>query len=401
MNRDIPYHVGCAVGASRVRVARVLPSGVLEDVREVERGQDGSFLTVAALAGRIAGFVGDIAGDTMVDLVGLSIKGPGRLRGGKLVIGKWADTPFQHREEEFQKLLEDSLCERSVRFGSVMAMLDNEAALRGEMHPSGGLAGIPAGVIKIWGTGRGVLACEGGAVVPELRADQPGPDRWRVYSSDGRHLIWVSDGRGSYRYEYRGVAPGNTRAPIDESNGEVFYSERTAGPWLAKIVARSLLCLPEDERAGVLLSMGAAGTDLRTYVDSTSRVQGVVAVEKAVLVGLTAAAAAGCAWARAQLILIGAEEGAAIAAWAWEFQEGSFIEKIMLVSSIGELLGRGVSDGEGGDLLISALRRSLLAALIRRGVGEGKARRVAAGVGRSGLGWERELLPFDPTVTLG
>lgn len=394
--RPVPCHIGCSIGASKVRVARVSPLGELEGVKELERGQDDSFLTVAALAGRVADFVRDTAAGAFVDLVGVSIKGPGRLQDGKLAIGKWADTPFKDREEVFQTLLEDALRERGVRFGSVVVMLDNEAALRGEMHRLGGLADSPAGMIKIWGTGRGALACEGGAVVRELRANEPGPDRWRVYSSDGRHLICVRVGRGYYRYEYRGVPPGNTRAPINERSGEAFYSERTAGPWLARIVARDLIRLPKGERSRVLQAMGAPGLRLRAYVGAAARDKAVVATEKAILAGLTVAAAGGEDWARARILSIGAEEGTAIAAWAWEFQEHSFVEKIILVSSIGEFLGKDVLDESGGDLLLGALRRSLVGALLRRGAGEGWARKVAEGVARSRLGWERELLPFAP-----
>ena len=54
---------------------------------------------------------------------------------------------------------------------------------------------------------------------------------------------------------------------------------------------------------------------------------------------------------------IGAEEGSAIAAFVWEFQEYGFVENTILVSTIGELLGKDVLDANGNDLLISALRR--------------------------------------------
>jgi hypothetical protein len=62
-----------------------------------------------------------------------------------------------------------------------------------------------------------------------------------------------------------------------------------------------------------------------------------------------------------------------MAAFVWEFQEYGFVENILLVSSIGERLGKGVT-GADGDLLIGAVQESL----------------------RSTLGRERELLPFAP-----
>jgi hypothetical protein len=398
----VPLHLAFSAGGSTVRGARVLPSGALDEVRVARRGdRDDPFLTAAGLADWISRSASEIAKGRPVDLFGLAIKGPGTLREGKLVIGRWSDTPFREQALPFQEMLENALPAHGVRYTRFRAMQDSESALRGEAHARGGLAGIPSGMIKIWGTGRSVKAREKGKLVVEVRPDAAGSDRWRVHSSDGRHLIWIPDGRGSFRYEYRGVPQGLTRAPIDEQAGEVYYSERTGGQWLPKIVANDLLCLSAGERARVLRAMGAEDLDPGSYVVSGSRGDAEVDAEKRILAGLTAAARGGDGWSRARLAAIGAEEGAAIAAFVWEFQEYGFVENIILVSTIGELLGKDVRGDNGeDDLLVGALRRSLLAALTRRGVGQEKARLVAAGVRRSALGWERELLAFDPDATL-
>ena len=222
-------------------------------------------------------------------------------------------------------------------------------------------------------------------ILHEVRSDEPGSDRWRVYSSDGRHLIWISDGPDSFRYEYRGVPPGSTRAPINKDAGEVFYSERTAGPWLAKIIAARLLGLRPVERVAVSSAMWLTGLSLSQFVESDSR---QVKVEESVLVGLTSAALEGSSWARAQVASIGDEEGAALAAFVWEFQEQAFVKNIILVSSIGELLGKDVP-GADGDLLIGSVRKSLRSRLIKRGVDE-QAAGDASTEGRS-----RNALPAE------
>jgi beta-phosphoglucomutase-like phosphatase (HAD superfamily) len=225
------FHVGCSVGGNNYQVAQVLRSGDLCGCEEAAWSQDESCQTAQGLANRLATLVRKIAGDNYVDLVGLSIK-----------------------------LFEEALREHGVQFGSVVAMLDNEAALRGEMHPRGGLAGVTAGMIKIWGTGRGCLAFEKGEVLREVRANEPGSDRWRVYSSDGRHLIWTQGRDGFFWYEYRGVPPGETRAPIDK------------------------------ERITVLQAMEAEHLDLSEYVGSAQRNLGA---GTALWAGLTVAALKG------------------------------------------------------------------------------------------------------------
>lgn len=223
----------------------------------------------------------------------------------------------------------------------------------------------------------------------EVRANELGSDRSRTYSSDDRHLVWKRDGAG-FRYEYRGVPLGETPAPIDKAAGEVFYSERTAGPWGARLIAEKLRDLPETERDTLLKAMGAGQLDVNGYLDSAGP---DLKAETAIWAGLTIAARKGDAWAREQIKSIGVEEGAATAVWVWEFQEYEFGENIVLVSSIAERLGQGVS-GEDGDLHIGAVRASLRAALIRRGMDKQKAERIAMGIRRSTLGRERELLPF-------
>ena len=217
-----PVHIAFSVGSSNLRGARVLQFGVLDQVRIARRGdQDDPFRTAEALADRIARFASEIAAGRFVDLFGLAIKGPGTLREGNLVIGKWSDTPFREQALPFQEMQENALREHGVRFGRFWAMQDSESVLRGEAHARGGLAGIPSGMIKIWGTGRSVKAREKGEHVVEVR-----PDRGRVRplaSTLERRSAsdLIPGGPGAYRYEYRGIPQGHTRAPIDENAGEV------------------------------------------------------------------------------------------------------------------------------------------------------------------------------------
>jgi hypothetical protein len=140
--------------------------------------------------------------------------------------------------------------------------------------------------------------------------------------------------------------------------------------------------------------MGATEVDLESYVRCEGRDE---AIEKILLAGLTQAALADNDWARSEIASIGFEFGVALAAFVWAFEGYESVSNIVLVSTVAERLGRGVTGpGVQEDLLIDNLRDAMAKALIARGMEDEKAVAISHGVRRSKIGRERELLAFDP-----
>lgn len=383
-------HIAFSLGATKLLGAEVTASDrLLRDGRTVWCALP-SCHNVRGLADLVAEKVRDIAKGRFVDLLGLAVKGPVSFSEGKAVVGPWKLPPFQ-KAEPFQKMVEEALKRHLVQYRRFVVLVDSESALRGESHRLGGLAGLVSGTVVIWGTGRGVKMREIGVVLQDIGKDEQGEDRWRVYSSIGRIIICVSTPPNPLRYEHRAIEQGHDPlAALPE--GKVYYSERSAGVWLAAGIAEAIRALPQHESDALLLAMGAGKADLQFSPANRNP-----EAEKRVLAGITAAALQGNEWARSRLVFIGVEEGTALAAFAWAFRDLEAVQNIVLVSTIAERLGRDVGPG---DLLLDNIRAAMRVSLIQRGMDPHMAERIANGVRRSQLGEERELLPFAPGAEL-
>ena len=335
----------------------------------------------------IARQVKRVAGSRRVRVVGVSLKGPLRVIDGNVWVGPWVVPPYDVAWP-FDQRLRDALDEAGVAFGWTCVMLDSVAALRGEMHARGTLAGHTSGIALIWGTGIGITIWEKGKVVTEIGQDEPGDDFQRLRSSAGRCLVLTPTG-----YELRPIPLGHTRAPLGA--GEQWMSERLGGAWLPRVrVARDLLRADDNTRARVLRDMDAPHINLQEYLDSDGQDD---RIERTLMDGLTRAAARDNEWAREEIGSIGDEFGDALAAFVRAFQQHDAVEHVVIVSTIGERLGKNVGGpGIDEDVLMDRLRRSLEASLVRRGMDATKARTVARSVQRSKIGRERECLAFDP-----
>jgi beta-phosphoglucomutase-like phosphatase (HAD superfamily) len=330
----------------------------------------------------IADQVRRMAGERFVRTVGLSVKGPIRHIDGEVFFGPWVVPPFA-APWPLEARMREALDAAGVAFGHIAILLDSVAAVLGEMHPRGTLAGCDSGVALILGTGIGCAIVEKGHVVADLDSDEAGDDRRRLYSSPGRHLI-LTDGM----YEWLPISRGSSKANLQPS--QEYFSERFGGAWLPRRVARHLLT---SAAPNTLEATRISGSEARAYAAATASDPGM---EIRLLAGLTKAAADGNEWARAELVSLGAELGLALAAFVWEFRSFNAVEHIVLVSSIGERLGTGVRmAGTKEDVFIDAARDALTASLVARDLDRVRAAAIAFGVVRSSIGREREYLAFD------
>jgi len=95
---------------------------------------------------------------------------------------------------------------------------------------------------------------------------------------------------------------------------------------------------------------------------------------------------------------IGKEVGLPLAAFAEAYRNKPFSENLVLVSGVNENLGKGVDEVDGVDLYMRAVRESMYKELttyfhLKNDI----AQRLAEGIVRSDLTYERELVSYQPT----
>lgn len=64
---------------------------------------------------------------------------------------------------------------------------------------------------------------EKGSILQEVTVNEEGNAKLRLYTSAGRHLVFVHEAGESGRYEYRGIVRGSAMAPI--GSGEEYCSD--------------------------------------------------------------------------------------------------------------------------------------------------------------------------------
>lgn len=266
----------------------------------------------------------------------------------------------------------------------------------------------------IIGTGVGVGVIADGHVYDGIDPNMKGDAYERNLGSLGRHLVCVVRRKTlvpgqwpeSCCYQYRGAHPRHKYAPICKESGEVYFTERVAGPWLAKEIARLLKQHYQDnaqQALSTLAAMQVTTADIDRFLRLDREDEESKALQKRILAGLTRAAQVDDDLARYQIGAIGAEIGAALSEFILAFRDREFVKKIILVSTVSENLGRGVAADRScpfqknvNDLLIARVRIAAEAVLSGNGVPQGEARQLANGIARSLLGGEREFWAFLP-----
>lgn len=354
-----------------------------------------------------------------VGRIGVATKGPlqktSDVLGPCVVVGECTTLPFG--QYKFDRELHKKVAERVPELQEVPieVLHDGAAAVLGEVSrawsngdPIDSMAAI------IIGSGVGVGIWESGELFEGISATDPGDDLVRNLGSLGRHLIKVqpsaSDGV-RFNYEYRGAPFQQKYPPLDEDEGETYFSERIAGPWLAVILAEALLALSGSP--GTIAAMGLTEPQLRSYLSLVKKEkQGLVIsaqersdlkdIEAKVLGGLTEAGRNQHAWAKNQIEEIGEEIGAALSRFILVFhRRGSqFVKRVTLVSTIAEKLGEGVPKGPGqfaantNDLLIDRVRNQARGVFVAEGIDPATSYQLANGIARSTLDFQREFWAF-------
>ena len=356
---------------------------------------------------------------------GVSTKGPARKgidkRGEFVIVGPCTTLPF--KECMLDRELGKALKRRGFRSPKVNVLHDGAAAALGERNylasrqgtsgrsPAKTLAVTKNMVAVIIGTGIGVGVIQKGLIYEGINPGEKGDAYFRNLGSLGRHLVCVhrevrSASWPDYcRYQYRGAHPHHKYAPICKKSGEVYFTERVAGPWLADEIARLVKQQSQNSaqqarrtRAAMQLKLA----DINRLLSLKHNGAESKGLQKKILEGLTRAAVAGDPWARDQVGAVGAEIGAALGEFILAFRGRRYVKTITLVSTVSEKLGDGVAvnstafQKNTNDLLISRVQAAAEAVLSEDHVPQTEAHQLAKGIVRSLMGGDRELWAFLP-----
>jgi len=336
----------------------------------------------------------------LVRKVGISCKGPIALDGtGTAVLGpgkKLTTLPF--RDIVLASFLVAKLREHFGVHIPVEMRHDGVCSVIGESR-AGALRDGKDGCAVIIGTGFGVGILRNGVIAFE------------EYGSLGRFLVYVPIRRNAYRYEFIEKTAGEPYRDVEELRLEkpnaVHCSERLAGPWLARRIADRFFSRGKvnkkfaDELKSVSDSAISLGDEVLTaYLEGSAQTQAEkMQVERNLLITLTEAARSGVREARSFLAAVAEELGRALAPFIYRFSDEAFAERIVLVSSVAENIGKGVKrlggrDGDGDDPFMALVQEAAKKSLMKQGMAESTASTLASGIVRSEMSHEREYLAF-------
>ncbi|UCH97174.1 MAG: hypothetical protein JSV88_10075 [Candidatus Aminicenantes bacterium] len=188
---------------------------------------------------------------------------------------------------------------------------------------------------------------------------------------------------------------------LEYADKATHLSERIAGPWLAERLANDLKV--KENRAFLQeIKKARDGNfnigEVKAYLNSLKTSNPDKTTEKAILVNLTKAAKKKDSRAREFVISAAKEIGQAFAKFIYEYRKERFVEHIVLVSSVGENLGKGVTDEGIEDLFIHTIREQVKSSLEENDKDNKlyDAEKLASGIVRSDISVEREFFAFTP-----
>ncbi|MSR57100.1 MAG: ROK family protein [Planctomycetaceae bacterium] len=340
---------------------------------------------IAVQCSRLQKFASDHRGE--IEKICVSTKGPLTGKGSGTIIGECTTLPFH--SYHFVEKLREALMDVGVPDHPIEVLLDGSAAVLGEaaaLRRVGDVVFDMAAAILGSGIGLGVLrdgCIDEGFAWNEPRND-PKDDLRRNLGSLGRHLVRDCDGK----YKHLGIPLGKQKAKLEA--GELHFSERVGGPWLAHLVAQSLLDSGSESSMATMLPRA----DVERFRKGKQGDRNGKEMEKLILQSLTEAACANDSWAIQQIRQIGEEIGLALAALIATFKDSKWVQHIVLVSTLSEKLGKGVEGETTDDLLVERIRKTVEDNLRLRRLTPENSSNLAMGIRRSVLNDERELLAF-------
>lgn len=400
-------NIAVSLGGTKLSVAIVYPDGKIDYSTNPLNWREKFYITekeehAVILTGQIFKKIKKAikeAGLDEVNIVGLSTKGPMAEKDGTKILGPGEKlTTLPYRDYPLEEKLEKLLFVEFKKYIEVKLLHDGAAAILGEVSNKGTLAHKKDACAVIIGTGIGLGVVQNGKLYTS-------EDSQREYGFDkgldglGRYVVYFVYDSGC-GYENRINRTKGGKAVLQE--GEVHFSERAAGPWLARRLANALA---DDEK--FLAEIGIKKTQIYTYLGiwyrkdnkkntSTQDEAKLKNIEKTLLKKLTTAAKKKNAAAREFIISVAEEIGCALAEFIYVFQRRKFVENIVLVSAVAENLGKGIN-GNSDDLFIEKIREKVKVVLKGKDLPPENAKKLSEGIVRSRISYEREFLAFMPS----
>jgi predicted NBD/HSP70 family sugar kinase len=272
---------------------------------------------------------------------------------------------------------------------------DTETAVIGEtITPRGLLHRYENGCAVIIGTGVNIGVKKDGNYFmgkdSEIR--EAGHKIIQIKADDGTvHFTWVGDKAGTYHP----IEKGRTEEKIHQKSGDMGV-KYLAGPALFKQRYPEFPIL--DYNAGLRdLEDVISGEHINRRLRHAKAPYTVATMTDAALRGDEILQQR----ARAEIRAIATDIGKGLAAFIAAYQSEAFVEHIILCSGVSENLGRGVYDqaGDEEDIFMATLRDSLIKELTGYfTMPLVTAEKIAGGVLRSEMDFQRELISYKPTL---
>jgi len=383
-----PVHVTLSIGGTKIAVGVTTASGILgakEDQPTPLTWQQlrARYSDMAPLGRSVQGILDQVLAaleyfhidQKRLDEVAISWAGPGDYEQG--IVGNEKLTPDGLGQAvDLKGNLETVLTVKFSRPIRVRFMHDGAAGAFGEKNlPEGALYGFSERMAIIFGTGVGA------GIIQDGRPLYAVPGKLQAFLGEfGWHLVRQADGT----YSYRGInARPGVPFPDKPKLGEWSFEQQIAGPWLAARFVQRIRDnrLTDEEIFGQKIEL--AEDQLMDLGETRRPIVADEPTQRKVLETITLMALADNPIARDFINETGEEFGRAIRVFLETFSDQKFSGgRVVLISSLGERFGAGVTDSEGGDLFLAAVRRTA-------GTDD---------VVRSRLGYEREFAFSMPSA---
>lgn len=336
--------------------------------------------------------------------------------------------PFPDKYK-FRKVLQEALKQDGIKANVAMCN-DAEGGVMGETyHPDGLLRDYPDGGIVIIGTGINIAVKKNGEVYfgptgKEIKEGGHNLYQKEKDAQDNMHYTWSGElTKGGHPIEIGNEADeiirkSGTRGkeyvkspvvfratwpdyPIIEwGHGMRDFEDRLSGPSIRGRLEDAIKQAKEENAKEKENYEKIEKEALRIKNEMEKKLPPGGRLEAKLVEALTPEADRGNKIAIKLIKDIGTEVGQALAAFIYAYKNEEFVKHLVLVSGVAENLGKGVKDDkrEADDIFMKSVREGARKELIEYfGMASEKAEEIAAGIVRSNMTYERELVPYWPT----
>ncbi|MBU4479391.1 MAG: hypothetical protein KKH34_09960 [Candidatus Omnitrophica bacterium] len=288
----------------------------------------------------------------------------------------------------FRKILQEKLFVHGITAGVEMCN-DAEGSVNGESYS-------PIGLLKEHENG-GITIIGGGVNSAAKKAGKAYFGPKGEIKEVGHNLIRVKDTAGNFHYKWVGnITLGAHPIELGKGNQHIIDKSGEIGKEYVENPAKFMQQYPYYPI--INLTEGESDVEDRTSGQKITERLKEAGLDGYTVETLTDKAKQGDKTAVIWIQKIGKEVGQAHAALFAAYADEEFIKHWVLISRVNEKLGKGVYEkGQVEDIYISSVREGLIEEMVSYfGMDNAKAKEIAAGIVRSNMTYERELISYQP-----